>query len=163
MESRAKAGDIFAMKIPNGQFIFGRIMLDLEEQCRKPGLIEPGSSLWLGECYLIQVFELVADTPVYRHSDVAINGMIVDDYAFLEDIWKVVDHKKKSPSEIDFNEYLFPDGDFLSIVKGEVRIKTSLPRDKYYIYMITGGIEPSMYLDRQVLPYLGKASLVKPL
>lgn len=41
--ARFKHGDIFAVQLPNQQYLFGRILLNVKEQCVKPKLLEPGS------------------------------------------------------------------------------------------------------------------------
>ena len=36
--ARFKHGDIFTVQLPNQQYLFGRILLDLKKQCVKPKL-----------------------------------------------------------------------------------------------------------------------------
>jgi hypothetical protein len=53
---RFKHGDIFAVQLPNQQYLFGRILLNVKEQCVKPKLLEPGSSLtFFGGSLLISI------------------------------------------------------------------------------------------------------------
>jgi hypothetical protein len=55
--ARFKHGDIFAVQLPNQQCLFGRILLNVKEQCVKPKLLEPGPSLtFFGGSLLISIY-----------------------------------------------------------------------------------------------------------
>jgi hypothetical protein len=163
MQDRAKPGDIFAMQIVNGQYIFGRVLLDISVQCQKSGLIDMHESPLntFEDSYLIEVYGSINKIPEINDHNVVIHGIVVDSEAFEEDVWKVIGFNKVDPKKIDFNEYLISelDGEVF-FIKGELVIPTDLLEDDYFKFKSFGALKRSIFFDCWLLPLLGREELV---
>lgn len=96
-------GTIFAVPLPDGTFLSGRVMLDIYA-CLKRRLLPADSPLpGLGKAYLIEMYSAISGRAEYTPSDILIRG------AFLEsddvgDTWPIIGHKPVDPHEVEFPE-----------------------------------------------------------
>jgi hypothetical protein len=100
---RSAHGTVFAVPLPDGTFLTGRVMLDIYA-CLKRRLLPPDSPLpGLGKVFLVDMHSAVTRTPNYVPSTLLIRG------AFLEsdeigETWPVVGHNGVDPHEVEFPE-----------------------------------------------------------
>lgn len=81
-EKRAKQGDVFSVQLPNGQYMFGKVLLDIKQQCFKSGIVEMATSqLRYGSIsYLIEIYDCITDNENPPASfKVVIPGIVVDE------------------------------------------------------------------------------------
>ncbi len=120
-------GDLFAFPLPSGEWMCARIMLDVHQQCVRPGLIAPGSPLVsFPKALLIDVYRSVLpaldaagdDVP----ADVLIPGIFVSTGCFENGVWHVVGHRDVDPATVEFPEALVNRGPQATFVRGEVEL-----------------------------------------
>lgn len=120
-------GDLFAFQLPTEEWMFGRILLDIYQQCIKPDLLETGSPLAsFPKALLVEIYETVSDSP--RPADLTnrlIPGMFVTPGSFQNDQWQIVGHQDVNPETVEFPEALINKGRGAHFVRGEI----SLPID----------------------------------
>ena len=125
--ARFKHGDIFTVQLSNQQYLFGRILLNVKEQCVKPKLLEPGSPLtFFGGSLLIEMYRVMSATPDFDGSEVLLNGVFVDPRSFKRGLWTIVDHQEVDPTQVEFPEGLVATGHRASFQCGEVKIPVEL-------------------------------------
>ncbi len=135
MKKRAKAGDVFSAKLSNGQYMFGRVLLDINTQCIKSKKVDRKVSM-LGKraiSYVIEVFDAIQDNeemPI--DPTVLIPGISVDPESFEEDRWNIIGHIEVDPKEVDFQEdYEYYEGEVI-FYRGELVISGKLDDDQLY-------------------------------
>ena len=117
-------GTVFAVPLPDGTFVTGRVMLDINA-CLKRRLFPADSPLpGLGQAYLVDMYSAVTRTPESILSAPLVRG------AFLEsdevgESWPVVGHKAVDPREVEFPEtiigFMTPEGE-CAFECGEMRL-----------------------------------------
>lgn len=123
-----KPGDIFAFPLTNDQYMFGRIMLDIEKQCVKPKLIDSESPLLAySKSLLIEVYREVRDSKNFPGGEILIPGFFLDPEPIKLGEWEIVGYQKIDPIRIDFPEILAPCDIFWALERGEIR--ELLPED----------------------------------
>ncbi|TSJ48267.1 Imm26 family immunity protein, partial [Fluviicola chungangensis] len=109
MRKRAKPGDIFVEKLKTGHYMFGRVLMDIKEQCFKTKLVEKDVTnlRHVSICYLIEAYDTINDTSeLPTDYNIVIKGICVDDMAFEDDVWQVIGNIPVDPSTIDFEEQI---------------------------------------------------------
>lgn len=117
-----KAGDIFTFQLPNQQYGFGRILLDVSRQCIEPNFIDKSSSLdFFAGCILVELYKQISDKPVLTNLEIIIPGIYCMEDE-LDSMWTIVGHEKIDPLQVDFPEYLSRYNVRDCFEKGEVRL-----------------------------------------
>ena len=117
-----KAGDIFTFQLPNQQYGFGRILLDVHRQCVEPNLIDESSPLeTFDDCILLELYKQISDQPLLTSSEILIPGIYCGDDE-LDLRWRIVGHEKIDPLKIDFPEHISTRGVRDCFTKGEIRL-----------------------------------------
>lgn len=157
-----KVGDIFAMKIPNGQYVFGRILLDIPKQCVEPGLVEYDSPLERLSCLIVEGYALLSDTPEFKDSNVVVKGFSIDDSAIEDGTFKIAGHKEVDPKEVDFPEFFHIDLGYhkVSFEKGEISIPLNITMDAAAAYRLRGGFSLSETFDSVILTLINRYDLI---
>ena len=123
-----KTGDLFLFPLPTGEWMGGRVMLDVNRQCVQPKLLDPGSPLAsFPKALLIEVYRPVFSTPDVRENDIAsadvlIPGMSVSAGCFENGVWHTIGHQEVDPATVEFPETLVNKGPQAYFVRGEVEI-----------------------------------------
>ena len=75
---KTKPGDIFSIPVSGDSYVFGRVLLDVKNQCIKPKLVDPMSrfSTYVSSV-LVEVYRELSKTPVLTLADVLIPGVFV--------------------------------------------------------------------------------------
>ncbi|MBX3163560.1 MAG: immunity 26/phosphotriesterase HocA family protein [Bacteroidetes bacterium] len=157
-----KAGDIFAIQIENGQYVFGRILLDIPRQCIEPNLVADDNPLRMMKCLVLEGYNLLKDEPVFEDAPVIINGYLAYDSAFVDGVFKIVGHKAVNPKEVEFPGYfdinLFGE---VTFERGEISIPLNISEDEADSFELFGGIHFSEAFDTVILTLMGRTDLVQ--
>ncbi len=124
-------GTLFAVPLPDGTFLSGRVMMDIYA-CLKRRLLPADSPLpGLGKAHLVEIYSLVSHTPTYTPSPKLIRGAFVESDE-LGESWKIIGHLPVNPNDVEFPEtiigYVHPQGDG-KFENGEIGVKLPLPDD----------------------------------
>ncbi|MBY0588908.1 immunity 26/phosphotriesterase HocA family protein [bacterium] len=96
-------GDIFAVPLPDGTFLHGRVLLDIYLTLKRR-LFPANSTLpGLGEASLIEMYAAISESVDYAPSPVLIPGAFVESKD-VGNAWKVVDRVEVDPREVEFPE-----------------------------------------------------------
>src|ERR1700743_3306961 len=104
--SKTKNGSIFAVPLPDGTFIHGRVMLDIHNTVKRRLL--PHDSPLLGvfsDAYLVEMYSKPTLTSEYVQSPVLIPGAFVDPTG-VDKKWKIVGKQSVNPQQAEFPESL---------------------------------------------------------
>ncbi len=130
--TRYQTGDLFVFPLrPTGEWMYARLMLDIQRQCVQPQLIEVGTPLYsFPRALLIEVYGPVLATAdaaaaaavADAETDVLIPGMLVSQGCFKSGIWRVIGHRDVGPTTVEFPEALVHREGGTYVVRGEVRL-----------------------------------------
>ena len=117
-------GQIFAVPMPDGTYIFGRVMLDIYG-VQKRRLLPVDSPLpFFNMGYLIEMYSGIQKKPEYVPSPILIAGAFVESKE-VGNAWPVVGHEPVDPKKVEFPEGLIgydtPQGE-VALQCGEMRI-----------------------------------------
>jgi len=160
--ARFKHGDIFAVQLPNQQYLFGRILLNVKEQCVKPKLLEPGSLLtFFGGSLLVEMYRKLSAAPGLSESEVLLNGVFVDARSLKRGLWKIIDHQEVDPTQIEFPEGLVATGRGASFQRGEINMPVALSGQDVSRIHVYPTQQSSLALADICLYYLGLKHLIE--
>jgi hypothetical protein len=98
-------GKLFAVPLPDGTFLCGRVMLDIYG-CVKRRLFPQDSPLsGLGKAYLIEMYSAVVPKPVYSPSPILIAGAFVESQEVGKS-WPIIGDSPIDPRRVEFPEGL---------------------------------------------------------
>lgn len=98
-------GALFAVPLPNGTFLCGRVLLDIYG-CLQRRLFPAGSPLsGLGKAYLIEMYSAVVSVPEYMPSPILISGAFVESQE-VGTTWPIIGLKPVDPKTVEFPEGL---------------------------------------------------------
>jgi hypothetical protein len=126
--TKVNHGDIFAVPLPDGTYLCGRLLLDIYA-CLKQRLFSAGSPLpGLGKAILIEMYQEVVPRPEYVRSVVLIPGAFVQCDEMGRG-WPIIAHDPVDPHTVEFPEALI--GSMTSVGQvafecGEIRIPLPL-------------------------------------
>ena len=98
-------GDIFAVPLPDGAFICGRVLLDIPGTVKERVLPHDSPLLFVRSCYLIELFSEVQSTPDYVPSPVRVCGVFVQSREVGKS-WPLVGNIPVDPKLVEFPETL---------------------------------------------------------
>jgi hypothetical protein len=102
-EKHINHGDIFAIPLPDGSYLFGRVMLDIYATTKRRLFPADSPLSGLGKALLIEVYEQVSESLDYKPSDLLIPGAIVEADE-LGHTWPILTN-----SDIDVHDVQFPE------------------------------------------------------
>ncbi len=154
-------GTIFAVPLPDGTYIFGRVMLDVMAMLKRRLFPNDSPVAFYSDAYLIQMYSLVAAKPEYAPSPVLIPGVYVRSNEVGEK-WPVVGSESVDPRTVEFPETLIG----WDHAKGEVafrygEISCPIPlteNDFLKVIGVFGGSKPPVYWPYLCLWALGRRS-----
>lgn len=160
--ARFKHGDIFTVQLPNQQYLFGRILLDLKKQCVKPKLLEPGSPLtFFGGSLLVETYRQLSDTPDFGESEVLLKGVFVDARSLKRGHWTIIDHHEVDPTQVEFPEGLVATGSGANFQRGEISMPVALSGQDVSRIHVYPTQQSSLALADICLYYLGLKHLIE--
>lgn len=123
-----KTGDLFAIPLAPGEFLTGRLVLDLELQGVKRGLLKDGSHLdFFAGAAFIEIFRQIHARPTAALSQPAIAGLFIDWSALETKAWPVIGSSPVDPDRIEMPEWLVSVGSEIHLVRGEVGAPVRVP------------------------------------
>lgn len=156
--TKFKAGDIFAFQLPTKEYMCGRIMLDVKQQCIRPRLLKPDSRLnFFNGSLLVEIYKSTFREPTANHSEILIPGVFIDSYSLESGEWSIIDHKDVDPKEVAFPESLIARGIGAQFVRGEIALDIDLQNEELERFNVYGTKNPSGMLGQICLYYLGRA------
>lgn len=103
--AKAAHGTIFAVPLPDGTYISGRVMLDIEV-CLRRRLFPADSPLtFYRGGHLIEMYSATTATPVYVPSPISIPGAFVEKKE-IGKLWPIVGEVPVDPRTVEFPETL---------------------------------------------------------
>src|SRR5262245_40752161 len=98
-------GTLFAVPLPNGTFLCGRVLLDIYA-CLQRRLFPAGSPLsGLGKAFLIEMYSAVVPASEYIPSEILIRGAFVESQE-VGRTWPIIGTKPVDPKAVEFPEGL---------------------------------------------------------
>jgi len=124
---------LFAVPLPDGTFLSGRVMLDLYG-CVKKRLLSNDSPLaGLGKTHLVEIYSAVSDSPKPTTSPRLISGAFVESNE-VGTTWPILGSVPVDPKAVEFPESLIGmmhDTGCAAFVCGEIRIPIPITYHDY--------------------------------
>jgi hypothetical protein len=91
---RFKAGDIFALELPTGEYVTGRVLLDVKHQCIRPKLLLSDSPLsFFNGAVLTEIYKQSFPEPTTERSEILISGIWTDSGSFKRGRWNIIGYE----------------------------------------------------------------------
>src|SRR5262249_64891 len=98
-------GTLFAVPLPDGSFLCGRVMLDIRG-CLKRHLFPATSPLpGLGKAHLSEMYAAVTPVPEYVPSPLLVPGAFIESWEVGRS-WPIIGHMPVDPKTVEFPESL---------------------------------------------------------
>ena len=121
---RIHRGDVFAVPLPDGTYLLGRVMLDIYAATKKQLFPADSPLPGLGKAVLIEMYKQVRSSPEYVASDILIPGAFVEDDE-IQRSWPVVANVPVDVCAVEFPEamvgYMHNTGE-VAFLRGEIRL-----------------------------------------
>ncbi len=100
-------GDIFSVKVEKNEFIFGRILFDVVNQCIKKNLDKNNYMGFFNKCFLIETFKGVFSSfdKIDMEKKAVISSFVPVDF-FYDYECNIIGNVKVDPKEVSFPEVL---------------------------------------------------------
>jgi hypothetical protein len=126
-KAATKAGNIFAFDRNDGTFGFGRVLLDIENQCVKSGKVAPRSPLLnFPKALLIEIFAESAAAPMATPTKIGMRGIPIAPDVLRNGHWPVIGTRPIDPAEVEFPENLIAVGLKAEFNRGEIALPIAL-------------------------------------
>lgn len=96
-------GQIFAVPLPDGTYVFGRVLLDVHGTLKRRLFPVDSPLPGMGQAYLVEMYSRVQQSPEYVPSTVLIPGAFVESKA-VGNMWPIVGSKAVDPCTVEFPE-----------------------------------------------------------
>lgn len=147
MPAKLSVGDVFALSAAKGEPLFGRVMLDVQEQCIRPKRILSSSPLaFFKQAHLVEVSRDEAGAQV----------VLPGHFVYGVELPRIA-HRPVDPGEVDFPWTLSLYGPRPQLYWGELRIPVNLPISEYRAMEISPKLSPVDTLAPRALYKLGRA------
>ncbi|MBE9127622.1 MULTISPECIES: Imm26 family immunity protein [unclassified Coleofasciculus] len=156
--TKFKAGDIFTFKLPTSEYMCGRIMLDVKQQCIRPKLIKPESPLvFFNGSVLVEIYKSTFSEPTANRSEVLIPGVFISSNSLESGEWSIIAHETIDPKEVEFPESLVARGLRAQFIRGEIALDIDLREEELERINVYRTKKPSGIIGEICLYYLGRA------
>lgn len=120
-----KVGDIFSMELVDGEYAFGKILLDIYPLFKRR-ILDKESPLYFGNEHtiFIEVYKNTSNDAkeVPTNLEVLIPGIITNNIDLLLGKWVILKNEDIDPKELDFPEFVTHRGtDNSNFIKGEIK------------------------------------------
>ena len=154
-------GDLFAIPIPDGRYVTGRIMLDVRRQCVEPSRIASDSNLMLfANGVLAEIYPGAMRHPSDERRPPLIPGVFTDREALAGQKWRIFAHREVDPASVEFPEALLMTGMLVHFVRGELSIPIPMSRAEMEHIGVYPMIQPSPALPNVCLFHMGLQHLI---
>jgi hypothetical protein len=155
----ASAGDLFALPLPGGEYVTGRVMLDVKRQGIVPRRIREGSPLgFAGDSLLLEIYDNVARDPSPGRSALLVPGI----WVYSLGRWPIVGHLEIDPTTVSFPQALLESGLVAHLVWGDLLLPIpGMSLDEYQSIAVRHSMMPPRGLPEIVLQLLGRGAEVR--
>jgi Immunity protein 26 len=132
MPQKYKAGDIFSLQLPTGEYMNGRVILDVKQQCIRPKLLESGSPLGFHNGHVLtEIYKQTFSEQSAVRSDILIPGIWTDSGSLKDGHWKIVGHEAVDPTQIEFPEAFVGYGArTILFLRGELKLPIDMTNEE---------------------------------
>lgn len=123
--TKFKDGSLFAMPLPEGDWLTGRVLLDMPRVTKAITFTPPAPLARRKAMLLVEIYSTAFSEPSDRTSDVLIPGAWVDPDALKgkdKPVWPVVGFRQVDPATVEFPENVFGTSNIAMFEKGELRL-----------------------------------------
>jgi Immunity protein 26 len=158
MPKRYKAGDIFSLQLPTGEYVTGRVILDVKNQCIQPKLILSDSSLGsFNGAVLIEIYKQTFSEPTAKRSEILIPGIWTDSGSLKRGRWNIIGYEEIAPTKVEFPEAFIPQGSrTILFLTGEIQLPIEMTYEEYQKLHIRSTTDASGCLGETCLYYLNR-------
>jgi RNA polymerase subunit RPABC4/transcription elongation factor Spt4 len=158
MAKRFKAGDIFALELPTGEFMTGRVLLDVKNQCIRPKLLSSDSRLGFFNGYVLtEVYRQTFSKPTAERSEVLIPGVWTDSGSLKDGDWQIIGYEDIDPTKVEFPEaFIIRGSRTILFLRGEIKIPIEMTYEEYEQLRVRNTKGASGLLGEICLYYLGR-------
>jgi hypothetical protein len=103
--AKALHGKIFAVPLPDGTYVFGRVLLDIRAVWKSRLLPHDSPLLFFNDTHLVEMYSQVQSSLNYMPSPVLISGVFVDSREVGKS-WPIVGNEAVDPRKVEFPESL---------------------------------------------------------
>lgn len=123
--AKFREGDLFAIPLPDHDWLTGRILLDLDRVFSKKLVGERSAFRPRRRTILVEAYSEPSAEPSERVSTILIPGTWIDADGFggkSKPRWPIVGHRSVDPTEVDFPEIVIDSDGVTMFEKGEIRL-----------------------------------------
>ena len=123
--AKFKDGSLFAIPLPAGDWLTGRVLLDMARVTKTIAFSPPAPLARRKAMVLVEVYSNASDEPSDLTSDVLIPSAWIDPDALKgkdNPVWPVVGFREVDPITVDFPENVFGTSNVAMFEKGEIRL-----------------------------------------
>lgn len=157
-------GDVFSIPLPDGQYLFGRVMFDVAKQTRKPGVTVSSKNYFtfFGSSILIDVYRdlLAFPTPDFSEQ-VLIPGVFTSTTLLDSGGWRVLGNRPVDPTQVEFPEVFINEYPNTFFERGELVLPTPLTWDEYEALPFRASVSSPYGIGAMGLNYLGRRDLIE--
>lgn len=124
-----KSGDVFALKVDDSTYLAGRVLLNIEYDCLRSGIVDDSSLLKrcynsVGPSFLIEMYkEILSEPRMPKNWECLYTGVNVSSRGAKEGHWIYIGNKNVDPMTIEFPEIIEMEiGKGYELTKGEISI-----------------------------------------
>ncbi len=157
---KPKPGDLFSVQIAPNEFAFGRVMLNIQDQCVKAGLIRPDNPLsrWPEGVALVEIYAETSAGALPDFTGTVIPGVFIP-FGFLVDgLFATVGFTQVDPHELEFPEALsIKTISEAQLIKGELKIPMAgMGLEEVEAIDVTPATIPTVFLAEYILYAMGR-------
>jgi hypothetical protein len=153
-------GTVFAVPLPDGTYICGRVMLDIYGTLKRRLFPQDSPLPGLGQAYLIEMYSGIEHTPRYVPSPVLIPGAFVESKEVGKS-WPIVGHEPINAKSVEFPESLigFPHSrGQMAFQCGEIRFPLPIPLTEQQRIDVSGTRHSAFLWPFTCLHVMGRVS-----
>ena len=157
-------GDVFSIPLPDGQYLFGRVVFDVAKQTRKPGVtVSPKNYFtFLGSSILIDVYRDLQPVATTDFSEeVLIRGVFTSTTLLNSGVWRVLGNRPVDPTRVEFPEVFINSDSTTFFERGELFLPTQLTWNEYEALPFRASINSPYGIGAMGLNYLGRRDLIE--
>lgn len=131
--AKYRAGDLFALPLPAGDWLTGRVLLDVDTVLDKRIVTSTSPLRTHKGSVLVEVYSAVSDKPSGSVSGVLVPGQWVMSDALTgraKPTWPIVGHEEVNPEAVDFPEEIIATDPTMTFAKGEIQQPISVARQE---------------------------------
>jgi hypothetical protein len=160
----SRHGDVFSIPLPNGQYLFGRVVFDVAKQTRKSGItVSPDNYFtFLGSSILIDVYrDLQSVDTIDFSEEVLIPGVFTSTTLLGSGVWRVLGNRPVDPTQVQFPEVFINSDSTTYFERGELFLPTQLTWNEYEALPFRASINSPYGIGAMGLNYLGRRDLIE--